>query len=180
MVRPFMLKPEPVAEAAAIFTALPPVLVMVSDTFLLDPAWTLPKLTLDGFATRAPGVTPVPESVTVTVELEDVIVTLPETAPPDLGAKTTLKGRLCPAVSVAGRDRPLKENPLPLAVAALMVTLELPEFERVADCVEVFPTVTLPKLSAPGATPNCPAVMPEPETATVREVFLEDLPVYFP
>jgi hypothetical protein len=61
-----------------------------------------------------------------------------------------------------------------------MVKLELPEFEMVADWVEVCPTVTFPKLRAPGVTLSCPAVTPEPETATVRDVFFEVLPVVFP
>lgn len=38
MVSPLMLKSEPVAIAEEILTALPPVFVTVSETFLLDPA----------------------------------------------------------------------------------------------------------------------------------------------
>ena len=135
---------------------------------------------LVGLATSAPGVTPIPDKVTDALEAEEVIATLPETDPPALGTKTTLNGKLCPAARVAGRLRPLSEKPLPLALTWLTVMLEFPELESVAVCVDVFPTVTLPKLSAPGVTFNWPAATPDPDTATVSEVLFDAWPVDFP
>lgn len=57
------------------------------------PSVTLPKATLLGLATRAPDVTPVPESGMLSGELEASEVTLidPVTAPAVLGAKMALK-----------------------------------------------------------------------------------------
>ena len=43
---------------------------------------------------------------------------LPLAAPLVVGAKSTVNDVLWPAVKVKGKDRPLKLNPVPLAVAA--------------------------------------------------------------
>jgi hypothetical protein len=53
----------------------------------------LPKLRLDGFAVRVPGVVPVPDRGMLSVGLEALLVMerLPLATPADCGAKTTLK-----------------------------------------------------------------------------------------
>jgi hypothetical protein len=56
---PVMLKPVPVGVIEEIVTAVPPLLLSVSDSVLLDPVATLPKVRLGGFALTAPGETPV-------------------------------------------------------------------------------------------------------------------------
>lgn len=60
-------------------------LVIVSGSDELPFTVTLPKLRFAGFAVRAPGVTPVPDSAIVSEEFDasDVIVTAPLTAPAD-------------------------------------------------------------------------------------------------
>jgi hypothetical protein len=82
----------------------------------LLPTITLPKLRLVGFEPSAPGVTPVPDNGMVRVGLEafEVIVTLPEALPVDVGVNVALKVALCPVVSVTGAVIPLKLNPVPL------------------------------------------------------------------
>ena len=98
-------------------TLVPPVLVTVSESDLLLPTVTPPKLRLAGLAPSAPGVTPVPDRGMVSVGLEalDVMVTLPLALPADDGANETVKVELCPAVSVTGVVMPLTLNPDPLA-----------------------------------------------------------------
>jgi len=88
----------------------PPVLVTVSDSDLLLPTCTLPKLKLDCVGARVAGVTPVPVSAMFSVGLEALLVMarLPLTVVAEPGVKTTLKvGLLWPGVSVKGKLRPL-------------------------------------------------------------------------
>jgi hypothetical protein len=117
---PLKLNPAPLAEIAEIVRLVPPVLVRVSDRFVLLPTCTLPNARLAGLATRSPAVTPVPESGIVKLESDpvDVMLTLPLAAPLALGLKVIVNEVLWPAVSVTGRARPLKLNPVPLAAAA--------------------------------------------------------------
>ena len=70
----------------------------------------------------------------------EVMITLPLVAPLAVGEKSTVKDLLWPAVSVKGRDTPLKLNPLPLAAAAEMVRLEPPVLVRVSDKLVLPPT----------------------------------------
>ena len=117
---PLKLNPAPLAEIAEMVRLVPPVLVRVSDKFVLLPTCTLPNARLAGLATRTPAVMPVPESGMVKLESDpvDVIFTLPLAAPLALGLKVIVNEVLWPAVSVTGRARPLKLNPVPLAAAA--------------------------------------------------------------
>jgi len=89
----------------------------VSESVCLLDTCTLPKLRSVGLELSAPGASPVPESGTVNVGFDafEVIVTLPLTAPADVGANETLKVALCPDVSVTGVVTPLTLNPVPLA-----------------------------------------------------------------
>jgi len=90
--KPLTANAAPVTFACEIVTLDPPVLVTVSDKLELLPTCTLPNASEVGFAERAPGVTPVPESGMVNVGFDpfEVMVTFPLTAPLALGAKTTV------------------------------------------------------------------------------------------
>ena len=70
----------------------------------------------------------------------EVTVTLPLAAPLTVGENSTVNDVLCPAFSVTGNVRPLMLNPVPLAEAAEMVTLEPPLLVRVSDKLELLPT----------------------------------------
>src|SRR6266550_2230227 len=61
-VRPVREKPAPVTFACEMVTAVPPVLVNVSDRLAVLPTWTLPNERLVGLGESVPGVTPVPET----------------------------------------------------------------------------------------------------------------------
>jgi hypothetical protein len=131
----------------------PPELVRVSDSEVLLPVVTLPKLRLAGAAVSWPGVTPVPESGTFKGELValEAMAKLPVMLPAAVGENFTLKLTLCPALSVAGRVRPLALNPEPVAVAAEIVTLDPPELVTVSVRDALLPVFTLEKLRLVGA-----------------------------
>jgi hypothetical protein len=69
-----------------------------------------------------------------------VMLRLPLAPPLPIGEKSTVKDLVWPAVSVKGKDSPLKLNPLPLAAAAEMVRLEPPVLVRVSDKLVLLPT----------------------------------------
>jgi hypothetical protein len=125
---PLKLNPLPLAVAAEIVRLEPPVLVRVSDKLVLFPTWTLPNARLVGLAPKVPCVTPVPASGMLKLGFDplDVILTLPLAAPLVVGEKSTVKDVLCPAVSVTGGASPLKLNPVPLALAAEIVSVVPP------------------------------------------------------
>ena len=66
-------------------------------------------------------------------EASDVMVIVPLTAPATDGLNFAVKDVLAPGLKVRGSVRPLKLNPLPLAVAAEIVTFSPPELIRVTD-----------------------------------------------
>ena len=82
-----MLKPVPLALAAEMVIADPPLLVSVSDRFVLLPTCTLPKARLVGFAVSVPCATPVPERGMLRLGFEpfEVTVTLPLADPLAVG-----------------------------------------------------------------------------------------------
>lgn len=80
----------------------------------------------------------------------------PETAPADVGANSAVNEVLPPAAIVAGRFKPLMPNPAPEAVAWEIVTLVVPEFDRVIVFELLAVRKTLPKLTLPGLAPSCP------------------------
>ena len=92
-VGPVKLNPLPDAAALETVTVWPPLLVTATETVLLLPTVTLPKLALLGFAVKEPAVRPVPESPILSGELgaSETIATVPVTAPAAVGAKPTLK-----------------------------------------------------------------------------------------
>lgn len=140
-VNPLMEKAAPVTLACEMVTDDPPVLVSVSERFVLLPICTLPKPRLLGLGDSVPGVTPVPESGMLRLGFPplEVIFTLPLAAPPVVGAKLTVNEVLCPAFNVKGKLSPLKLNPAPLALAAEMVRLVPPVLVSVSDRLELLP-----------------------------------------
>ena len=105
----------------------------------------------------------------------EVMLRLLLAAPPVVGEKSTVNEVLWPAVNVKGKDRPLRLNPAPLAVAAEIVRLVPPVLVRVSDKLVLLPTWTLPNarlvglaVSAPGVT----AVTPVPERLSTTDVFV--------
>ena len=80
----------------------------------------------------------------------EVMLTLPLAAPLAVGANSTVNDVLCPAFKVTGTLRPLTLNPLPLAVAAEMVSVVPPELVSVPESDFELPVCTLPKLKLEG------------------------------
>jgi hypothetical protein len=70
----------------------------------------------------------------------EVMLTLPLAAPLVVGDKSTVNEVLWPAVNVKGKDKPLKLNPAPLAVAAEMVRLDPPVLVSVSGKLVLPPT----------------------------------------
>ena len=107
------------------------------DFVLLLPTCTLPKVKLVGLALRVPGAVAVPESETLKLGLEALLVMmrLPVGVPAVVGANTTLNDLLAPAARVRGNVRPLTLNPVPVAVACEIVTLDPPLLVTVSERV---------------------------------------------
>jgi hypothetical protein len=113
-----------------------------------------------------------------------VIETLPVKLLAEAGAKLAVKEVVCPGLRVAGTDKPVMLKPVPEALAAEIVTLELPELLSVIVCVPLLPTSTFPKLKVDGLAESA-AVMPLPvREATVGELcallLIETLPDALP
>jgi hypothetical protein len=103
---------------AAVTVTLTPLAFRLPVAVPLVPATTLPTAMVAGVAVNCPtAVDPVPARGIAKVGLDplDVMVTLPLKLAADSGAKVTLNVALCPALSVAGVEIPLTENPVPLA-----------------------------------------------------------------
>jgi hypothetical protein len=85
---------------------------MVSESDPVLPTFTLPKLRLVGFALKAPGATPVPDTLMVRLGLGalDVMVTVPLPFPLALGANVTVNVVLWDAPRDTGVDIPVIEN----------------------------------------------------------------------
>jgi hypothetical protein len=164
---PLMLKPGPEAVAAEIIRLVPPELVSVSERDFVPATATLPKLRLAGFAVSWPGATPTPESGTVSVGLfaSEEMVRLPLAFPADAGVKMALNVADCPAVKVTGSLGPLNVNPLPVAAAFEIVTVDPPVLVTVTARLLLLPTVTLPKATLLGFAVNEPGATPVPDKA---------------
>jgi hypothetical protein len=74
------------------------------------------------------------------LEALEVMLRLPLAAPLVVGAKSMVNEVLWPAVNVKGKDKPLKLNPVPLAVAAEIVRLVPPVLVSVSDKFALLPT----------------------------------------
>ncbi len=169
---PLRVNPVPLIVTLETETLDPPVLVIVPERDLFDPAVTDPKLREVGFEPSCPGVAaPVPVSgiASVAFDASELTVTVPLALVAEVGEKMTLKVVLWPAVSVIEEVDPLTLNPVPLTVICEIVTLALPEFVIVSANDLFCPTVTLPKLRLVALLASCPvAVVPTPETGIVN------------
>ena len=72
------------------------------------------------------------------------------------------------ALRLRGRVSPLMEKPVPLALAAEMVTVDPPVLVSVSDRFALLPTCTLPKARLVGAGVSVPWVTPVPESGMLR------------
>jgi hypothetical protein len=95
---------------------------------------------------------PAPESETVKVELEALEPTVmpPVALTADCGANTALKVTLAPGLRTNGTLSPLMLNPVPVAVACEIVTLDPPVFVSDSIKVRLLPTWALPKVRLAG------------------------------
>jgi len=100
---------------------------------------------------------PVPVSGIVVGELGALLtsIRLPEELVPEVGVKLTVKAVDFPGPSVSGKARPLRLNPVPGPASCVMLRFAPPTLVRVSVCELVWPTVTVPKLTLPGATEIC-------------------------
>jgi hypothetical protein len=91
-VSPLTLKALPDVVACVIVTFIPPVFVTVSERVADVPICTFPNARLAGLATSVPAVTPDPETGTVSVGFEPllVITRFPLTEPLEAGANVTV------------------------------------------------------------------------------------------
>lgn len=90
---------------------------------------------------------PVPLSPIVAVPpLEEllVMVSFPVTAPLEVGLNCTFKAAVLPGDRVSGNVTPEVLKPAPVTVAALTVTVDVPEEVKVSVCVVGVLTATLP------------------------------------
>jgi hypothetical protein len=126
--------------------------------------------------------TPVPLRLIVVLPPVDellVRVNLPEAAPAVVGSNRTVSVATWPGFNVTGKVTPDIVNPVPVSVAALMVTGAVPEEVRVRDCVAGTSTPTLPNatlvaltLSVGVAEFNCRAkVLEMPPALAVNVTF---------
>jgi len=84
----------------------------------------------------------------------EVMFTLPLAAPLVDGEKSTVNDVLWPAANVKPGASPLKLNPVPLGLAAEIVTFAPPELVSVPVRDFEVPTWTFPKLKLVGFDPN--------------------------
>src|SRR5450432_1516332 len=92
----------------------------------------------------------------------ETIARLPVAAPATVGANFTLNATLWLAANVAGRVRPLMENPAPVTFACEMVSEAPPVFVSVSDRLPLPPTWTLPNARLAGLGLRVPAWTPAP------------------
>jgi len=83
-----------------------------------------------------------------------LIVSWPLAEPVDVGSNCTCSVIDCVGFNVAGKLPPTIVKPLPVIVAELIATGEVPVDVNVSDCVVAVFTVTLPKLRLVALTTN--------------------------
>jgi hypothetical protein len=107
----------------------------------------------------------------------ELIPRLPLTLPLEAGENVTLKLALWPGFKVMGSVRALALNPAPLAPAAEIVTVAVPEFVRVSVIVCDAPTRTLPNPRLAELGMSWLALIPVPDTGreTIEELTLVPL-----
>ena len=120
-------------EPAELMVTLDPLAVRLPDLVAVCPTITLPKSMLAGFTASWPGELADPDSPIPSDELDasEISVKVPEEVPPVVGANFTLKVRLCPAASVAGRVNPLTLKAADDTPACEMFTVVPPAFVTV-------------------------------------------------
>lgn len=93
-----MANPEPVKVAFEMVMGDPPELVMTSGLVCVLPTVTPVKLTLVGFAAKAPSVTPAPDSGMLSIGFDPLLTTviLPAALPAVAGANVAIKLSVCP------------------------------------------------------------------------------------
>jgi len=91
------------------------------------------KFTAAGEAVTAPAAAPVPASETLSGVLDALLVMamLPVATPEAVGAKVAVRLRVCPALKVAGSEKPLILNPVPVTAACEMERADPPVLVRV-------------------------------------------------
>ena len=156
---------------ALVIVMLEPVAVKDAGRLLLCPTVTLPKLNVAGLTANCPETVAVPAMEMVSEEsvASEITETDPEALPPEVGANTVPKVKLCPEASVIGSVNPVTRKPVPVTAAWLTVTLEPPVLVRVSDWVALPFTGTLPKLMLESLVLRTPAVAEDPEAIPVPE-----------
>lgn len=95
---------------------------------------------------------------------------VPDALPAVCGVNVAVRLAVWPGFIVAGRLRPLTENPAPDAEVAEIVSAAVPVLLKVRDCEPVVPTATFPKLTVEGLTLNCGcAATPVPLSVMTRD-----------
>jgi hypothetical protein len=103
-----------------------------------------------------------------------VIETLPLALPADVGANVTVKEVVCPEVRLAGADQPVKVNPVPVMLCAVIETAAVPVFESVTGTDPLELTTKAPKLMLGGVAVSAPWVpVPLSEMMSVGFVAVE-------
>jgi hypothetical protein len=185
-VAPDTVYPLPLIVATVMVNGSTPFEVNVTGSVELDPTPTFPKLRLVGFTPSPAAPVPVPLKLTEAVVELPLIVNAPVAAPADVGANFTVSVNVCLGFSVTGNVAPDTVKPVPLIVAELIVTADVPLEVTVTDFVALELTATFPKLKLVGVTVHCalPAPVPLRLTATVGLVdallFTVNLPVTAP
>jgi hypothetical protein len=114
---------------------------------------------------------PVPDTETVAGEFVALlaIVTVPVTAPADVGSNVMLSVAVWLGVNTNPAATPLALNPAPVTPTLEIVTFEFPLFVSVTVCDVLVPSVTFPKLTVVGLAPsNFVAATPVPLSGIVN------------
>lgn len=130
------MKPVPLIAAELTVTEDVPLEVNVTPSVAFDPTVTSPKLRLVGLTVSVDVPVPVPLRLTGTVGLVDALlltVSVPVAAPTAVGANFTLSVTVCFGFNVIGNVAPDTVKPVPLIVAELIVSADVPVEVTVTD-----------------------------------------------
>jgi hypothetical protein len=173
-VAPDTLKAAPVNVAALIVTGAVPEEVNVTGSVAVELTATLPKVTAVGVTVNRGVVVTVPVPVRATLVVPPLVESLltvncPAAAPATVGLNLACSVTDWFGLSVTGKVAPDTLKPVPLTVAALMVTGAVPLDVSVTGCVTGTLSGVLPKFTAAGVTVNCGTVVvvPSPPSETV-------------
>jgi hypothetical protein len=155
-----MVKPVPVTAAELTVTAEVPDDVNVNANVDVVFTITLPKLRFFELNLNCGLGAAVPVAIKATtagVPVDELLLTVscPLTLPIAVGANWTCNVIDWAGLNVAGKLPPISVKPVPVSVAELTVTGEVPVDVNVTDCVDAEFTVTLPKLRVATLTVNC-------------------------